>query len=69
MANGRRFIGWRKVIVFTEALLAYVLLLIFMELKDAAAILAVSAGITALLASAIYGNVKSKQVENGNNKV
>ena len=50
--------GWRKVIIFTEALVSFTVLMIVLQLKDAAAIMSLAVGITALLGSAIYGNVK-----------
>jgi hypothetical protein len=58
-------VGWRKVIVFTEGLVAFCFCVIFMELKESAAILAVGGSIVGLVGAAIYGNVRAKAVTNG----
>jgi hypothetical protein len=60
--------GFRKVFIFTEALVAFVILLTSMQLKDAAVILAVGTAIIGMLSAAVYGNVKTHEVnaEKGN---
>jgi len=50
--------GWRKVIVFTEALIAFVLVLWLLQLKESAAIVSVGTVIIGLVGAAVYGNVK-----------
>jgi hypothetical protein len=59
-------VGWRKVIVFTEGLVAFCFCVIMMELKEPAGIYAIGSMIIGLVGATIYGNVKSKQVANGN---
>lgn len=55
MERGR---GWRKIIVFTEALLAFVLVLWLLQLKDSGAIVSVGTMIIGMAGATIYGNIK-----------
>lgn len=55
--------GWRKVIIFTEALLSFTVLMYALDLKDAAAILALGSAITMLTGATIYGNIKEHQAQ------
>ena len=55
-------IGLRKVVVFTEALVAFCVAIYALELKDSASILAVGTSIVGLLSAAIYGNVQEHRI-------
>jgi len=55
---GKKGQGWRKVIVYTEALITFALVIIWLQIQDAGAIVAVGTQIALLLGAAIYGNVQ-----------
>lgn len=55
--------GWRKVLIFTESLISFTVLMIVLELKESGAIIALAGGITALLGSAIYGNIQEHKTK------
>ena len=50
--------GWRKVLVFTEALAAFVLVLWLLQLRESAAIVSVGTVIIGMVGATIYGNIK-----------
>lgn len=50
--------GWRKIIVFTEALAAFVMVLWLLQLKDPGAIVSVGSMIIGMVGATIYGNIK-----------
>jgi hypothetical protein len=50
--------GWRKIIVFSEALVAFVLVLWLLQLKDSGAIVSVGSMIIGMVGATIYGNIK-----------
>ncbi len=54
--------GYRKVIVFTEALAGFLLALWFTGIRDSGAIASLGISITGLLSAAIYGNVKEHEL-------
>jgi hypothetical protein len=58
--------GLRKVIIFTEALISFTMIIIVMEITESNAILAVGGAITMLLGSAIYGNVQENKNKSTN---
>jgi hypothetical protein len=60
--------GWRKVIVFTEALASFTFLTFALRLTEAAAFLGLGTAIGMLLGAAIYGNVQEWKIQNGNSK-
>jgi len=57
----RRLMGWRKVVIYTEGLIAFVLAIWLLTLRESAAILAVGTTIIGLVSAAIYGNIKVHQ--------
>ena len=54
-------VGWRKVIMFTEALICFGVILWLLQLKDSAAIIAVGSMISVMVGSVVYGNIKVHQ--------
>ena len=56
-------IGYRKIVILSEGLLAFGLLLWALRLSDAAAILAVGTSIIGMISAAIYGNIREHQAK------
>jgi hypothetical protein len=50
--------GWRKVIVFTESLIAFCALVIVLKPTDSSIILAMGFSICGLVGATIYGNIQ-----------
>jgi len=50
--------GWRKIIVFTEALAAFVIIVMYLGIQEAAVLVALGLAIGGLLTAAIYGNIQ-----------
>ena len=57
--------GWRKVIIFTEALIAFGVIVVLLNLTDPGAIVAAGAQGGLLLGAAIYGNVQEHKTQGG----
>jgi hypothetical protein len=55
--------GWRKVIVFTMALVAFVLTLWLLQLKESAAIVSVGTMIIGMAGATIYGNIRVHEAQ------
>jgi hypothetical protein len=59
-----RAIGFRKIIILTECLFVFTLLLLVMHIEDASVILAIGTTLIGLISAAIYGNIKEHQHNN-----
>jgi len=50
--------GWRKVIIFTEALASFTAIVIVCKIVDAGAFISLGGAIGVILGEAIYGNIQ-----------
>jgi hypothetical protein len=50
--------GWRKVIIFTESLIAFCALVIVLKPTDSSVILSMGFSIVGLVGATIYGNIQ-----------
>lgn len=60
----QRAVGFRKIIILTECLFVFSLLLLTMHIEDASVILAIGTTLIGLISAAIYGNIKEHQYTN-----
>ena len=56
-------IGGRKIMILALGLVAFVLALWLMQLKDSASILSTGTSIVGLVSAAIYGNIQEHRAE------
>ncbi len=56
--------GWRKVIIFTEALAGFCALVVVLRPTDPSVILAMGFSIIGLIGGAIYGNIQEYKNQN-----
>ena len=62
-------VGWRKVIIFLIAVVAFCVVILWMDLRESGPILAVGTSLSMLAGAAIYGNIQKAKLNNHNNPV